>query len=142
MQRRLGLALFVCVALAAGAFTMNPDDQTRAPRKPLFEFVRDRKRVFTDGKQTVEILDIGPSPHAEEMLVAYLPNEKLVFQGDLVNLPLSGKYLNSTVNDTTLHFFNAVTRLGLQVNRVAAVHGPSTTWDDLREAVEKKRARR
>jgi hypothetical protein len=39
-------------------------------------------------------------------------------------------------------FFDAVSRLNLDVKRVAAVHGPSTTWDDLREAVEKKRARR
>ncbi|HVF68021.1 MAG TPA: MBL fold metallo-hydrolase [Pyrinomonadaceae bacterium] len=128
--------------MAAGSFTLNPDDQTRAPRPPQFEFVRDRRRVFTDGKQTVEVIDIGPSPHAEEMLVVYLPKEKLVFQGDLVNLPFSGKYLNSTVNDTTLHFFDAVSRLKLDVKRVAAVHGPSTTWDDLREAVEKKRAGR
>ncbi len=128
--------------MAASTFTLTPDDQTRAPRKPLFEFVRDRKRVFTDGKQTVEIIDIGPSPHAEEMLVAYLPKEKLVFQGDLVNLPNSGRYLPSTVNDTTLHFFDWVTKTKLDVTRVAAVHGPTTTWDDLRAAVEKKRAGR
>jgi glyoxylase-like metal-dependent hydrolase (beta-lactamase superfamily II) len=128
--------------MAASTFTLNPDDQTRAPRKPLFEFVRDKKRVFTDGKQTLEIIDIGPSPHAEEMLVAYLPKEKLIFQGDLVNLPASGKYLPSTVNDTTLHFFDWVTKTGLDVSRIAAVHGPSTTLEDLRAAVEKKRAGR
>lgn len=128
--------------MAASSFTLNPDDQTRAPRKPVFNFVTDKRLTLTDGKQTVEVIDIGPSPHAEEMLVVYLPKEKLVFQGDLVNLPLSGKYLNSTVNDTTLHFFDAVSRLNLDVKRVAAVHGPSTTWDDLREAVEKKRSGR
>jgi glyoxylase-like metal-dependent hydrolase (beta-lactamase superfamily II) len=128
--------------MAASNFTMNPDDQTRSPRKPLFEFVRDRKRVFTDGKQTLEIIDIGPGPHAEEMLVAFLPKEKLIFQGDLVNLPNSGKYMPSTVNDTTLHFFDWVTKSGLDVQRIAAVHGPSTTLDDLRAAVEKKRAGR
>jgi glyoxylase-like metal-dependent hydrolase (beta-lactamase superfamily II) len=128
--------------MAASTFTMLADDQTRAPRKPVFEFVRDHKRVFTDGRQTVEVIDIGPSPHAEEMLVAYLPKEKLIFQGDLVNLPFGGKYMPTTVNDTTLHFFDAVNKLGLQVERVAAVHGPSTTWDALREAVEKKRAGR
>lgn len=128
--------------MAAGSFTLNPDDQTRAPRKPVFNFVTDRRLTLTDGKQTVEVIDIGPSPHAEEMLVVYLPKEKLVFQGDLVNLPLSGKYLPSTVNDTTLHFYDWVTKSGLDVQRIAAVHGPSTTLADLREAVEKKRARR
>ncbi len=128
--------------MAASNFTLFPDDQTRAPRQPLFEFVSGGKRTFTDGKQTLEIIDIGPSPHAAEMLVAYLPKEKLVFQGDLVNLPLSGKYMPTTVNDTTLHFFDWVTKSGLEVQRIAAVHGPATTLEDLRAAVEKKRAGR
>ena len=128
--------------MAASTFALFPDDQTRAPRKPLFEFVRGGRRVFTDGKQTLEVIDIGPSPHAREMLVAYLPKEKLVFQGDLVNLPNSGKFMPSTVNDTTLHFFDWLTKSGLDVQRVAAVHGPSTTLEDLRAAVEKKRAGR
>jgi glyoxylase-like metal-dependent hydrolase (beta-lactamase superfamily II) len=129
--------------MASATFTLNPDDQTRAPRKPSFNFVPGGKRLtLTDGRQTVEVIDIGPSPHAEEMLVVYLPKEKLVFQGDLVNLPASGKYLPSTVNDTTLHFFDWLTKSGLEVKRIAAVHGPSTTLEDLREAVEKKRAGR
>ncbi|MDT5269501.1 MAG: hypothetical protein QOH49_1687 [Acidobacteriota bacterium] len=128
--------------MAASNFTLSPDDQTRAPHKPLFEFVTGGKRVFTDGKQTLEVIDIGPSPHAAEMLVAYLPKEKLVFQGDLVNLPFSGKYMPTTVNDTTLHFFDWITKSGLDIQRIAAVHGPSTTLDDLRAAVEKKRAGR
>ena len=128
--------------MAASTFTLAPDDQTRAPRRPLFEFVTGGRRVFTEGAQTLELIDIGPSPHAREMLVAYLPKEKLIFQGDLVNLPASGRYLPSTVNETTVHFFDWVTRMGLDVKRVAAVHGPSTAWDDLREAVEKRRAGR
>jgi glyoxylase-like metal-dependent hydrolase (beta-lactamase superfamily II) len=128
--------------MASSTFTLNPDDQTRAPRKPLFEFVTGGKRVFTDGRQTLEVIDIGPGPHAEEMLVAYLPKEKLIFQGDLVNLPNSGKYLPSTVNETTLHFFDWLAKSGLEVTRVASVHGPSTTLEDLRAAVEKKRAGR
>ncbi len=128
--------------MASSTFTMNPDDQTRAPRPVRFEFVTGGKRVFTDGRQTLEIIDIGPGPHAAEMLVAYLPKEKLIFQGDLVNLPNSGKYLASTVNETTLHFFDWLTKQGLDVQRIAAVHGPSTTLEDLRAAVEKKRAGR
>jgi glyoxylase-like metal-dependent hydrolase (beta-lactamase superfamily II) len=128
--------------MAASNFQMFPDDQTRTPRKPLFEFVRGGKRVFTDGKQTLEVIDIGPGPHAAEMLVAYLPKEKIIFQGDLVNLPNSGKYMPTTVNDTTLHFFDWLTKSGLDIQRIAAVHGPSTTPEDLRAAVEKKRGGR
>ena len=127
--------------MAAGTFTINRDDQTKNKKKPVFEFVRDQRRVFSDGKQTVEIIDIGPSPHAREMLVVYLPKEKLVFQGDLVNLPNNGKYLPTTVNESTIHFFDSIKRLGLNVERIAAVHGPSTTLDDLRKAIEKSRSR-
>ena len=127
--------------MAAGQFTINRDDQTKNMKKPVFEFVRDKKRVFNDGKQTVEIIDIGPSPHAREMLIVYLPKEKLVFQGDLVNLPNTGKYMPTTVNESTLHFFDSIKRLGLNVERIAAVHGPTTTLDDLRKAVDKSRAK-
>lgn len=125
--------------MAAATFTVNLDDQTKLRKKPMFAFLQNQKRVFMDGKQRVEIIDIGPGPHANEMLVAYLPEEKLVFQGDLVNLPASGKYLPTTVNDTTLHFFDWVKRQNLNVDRIAAVHGPTTTLNDLRKAVEKKR---
>jgi glyoxylase-like metal-dependent hydrolase (beta-lactamase superfamily II) len=128
--------------MAASTFTVAPDDQSKANKKPVFEFVRDGKRVFTDGKQTVEVIDLGANPHARGMLVAYVPQEKLVFQGDLVNLPQNGRYLPSTINDTSLQFYDAISRLGLQVERIAAVHGPSTTLAELREAVERKRAAR
>lgn len=128
--------------MAASTFTVAPDDQTRAKRKPVFEFVSGGKRVFTDGKQTVEVIDIGPGPHAREMLVVYLPKEKLVFQGDLVNLPNSGRWMPSTVNDSTVHFLDTLGRLNLDVKRVAAVHGPATSIEDLRDAVNRKRASR
>src|SRR5689334_17678772 len=29
--------------MASSSFTLNPDDQTRAPHKPRFEFVRDKR---------------------------------------------------------------------------------------------------
>ncbi|HEV2863265.1 MAG TPA: MBL fold metallo-hydrolase [Pyrinomonadaceae bacterium] len=125
--------------MASGHFTVAFDDQMTAKKKATFEFVRDGKRVFTDGKQTVEIYDIGPSPHAREMLIAYLPKEKLVFQGDLVNLPNSGRWMPTSVIDATVHFYDSLGRLKLDVERIASVHGPATTLADLRAAVEKKR---
>jgi glyoxylase-like metal-dependent hydrolase (beta-lactamase superfamily II) len=122
--------------MAASTFTISRDDQTNAKRKPVFDFVRNKKRTFTDGNQIVEIIDIGPNPHAQEMLIAYLPKAKLVFQGDLVNLPANGKYRPTTVNESTVHFFQAIKKLGLNVERIAAVHGPSTSLDDLRKAID------
>ncbi|HEY5885688.1 MAG TPA: MBL fold metallo-hydrolase [Pyrinomonadaceae bacterium] len=128
--------------MAASEFTINRDDQTLNKRKPVFNFVRNNKSLFDDGQQVVEIIDIGPSPHAKEMLIAYLPKAKLVFQGDLVNVPNIGRYLPTTVNASTIHFFEKIKQLGLDVDKVAGVHGPTTSWDDLRKAIERSKSGR
>lgn len=47
-----------------------------------------------------------------------------------------------TINETTIRFFDKIARLGLDVDRIAAVHGPTATLDDLRKAIEKSRSRR
>jgi hypothetical protein len=59
------------------------DRLAKNPRKPEFLFVESGKRVVTDGTQTVELIDVGPNPHAREMVIAYLPKQRVVFQGDL-----------------------------------------------------------
>lgn len=125
--------------IAASNFTIMPDAQTTARRTPAFTLVEGGKRVFSDSKQRVEVIDIGPGPHSQEMLIVYLPKEKLVFQGDLLRLNDDGKYETDTVDDIALNFYDAMIRLGLKVERVAAVHGPTTTMDDFRKEVEKKR---
>jgi hypothetical protein len=39
------------------------------------ETITDRRRVFTGGARTVEVHDVGPGPHPDEMPVAWLPAE-------------------------------------------------------------------
>lgn len=43
----------------------------------------DRKRTITDGEMSLELINVGRNPHTEENIVAYLPKEKFLFQGDL-----------------------------------------------------------
>jgi glyoxylase-like metal-dependent hydrolase (beta-lactamase superfamily II) len=68
--------------LAAAKYTVVPDRFSRQPRPVVIETF-DRKRVITDGERTVELLSTGASPHAAENVVVYLPQEKILFQGDL-----------------------------------------------------------
>jgi hypothetical protein len=70
------------------------DRLARNPRKPEFVFVDGGQRTFTDGDRVVEMIDIGPSPHAREMLSAYLPKQRIVFQGDLFFLPYNDAQLD------------------------------------------------
>ena len=68
--------------LAAAKYSVILDRFSRQPRPPVIETF-DRKRVITDGQRTVELISIGESPHATENVVVYLPQEKILFQGDL-----------------------------------------------------------
>lgn len=117
-------------------FTIDPDSLTQNPQPLKWETVENGKRVLTDGTTTVELHDIGSGPHAEQMLVAYLPNERLVFQGDLLNRPNNGD--QAMANETTVHFSNWLDKSGLAVERVIGVHGPPSTRDELRQAVAEK----
>ena len=107
-------------------------DGTDRPAEPRFEVVRGR-RTFGSGPAAVEVVDIGPNPHTEEMLVAYVPAARLLFQGDLLNADWSGKA--RPANATTKAFAEWMRRQRLVVDRVAGVHGPVRTLAQLEEAV-------
>ena len=120
-------------AMSRGVYTIAPDALARNPQPLTLEMVTGKKRVFSDGIHEVQVLDIGPSPHANEMLVIYLPKEKIMVQGDLLNLPI-GRIRAG--NLTTAHFARWLEQSGLQVDTFVPVHGPTHTMADLRRAVE------
>ena len=119
--------------VSAYRFNAEPDTLTRSPREPMFEPLKGGKRVLTDGTTTVEIYDIGAGPHTEQMLVAYFPAHKLIYQGDLLNRPATGD--DAIANDTSVHFLNWIDSKKLAVDATIPVHGPVTTIADFRKAV-------
>jgi glyoxylase-like metal-dependent hydrolase (beta-lactamase superfamily II) len=125
--------------VSAARFKADPDALTRNPREPVFEPLQNGKRVLTDGATTVEILDIGAGPHAQEMLVAYFPQHKLIYQGDLLNRPGNGD--PAIANDTSVHFLDWIDAKKLAVDATIPVHGPVTTIADFRKAVAEKKDR-
>ena len=119
--------------VSAVRFKADPDSLTRKPSEPKFEPVQNGKRVLTDGTTTVEIYDIGTGPHAEGMLVAYFPQHKMIYQGDLLNRPSNGDY--PIANDTSVHFLNWIDSKKLDVAVTIPVHGTPTTIEEFRKAV-------
>ena len=107
-------------------------------RAMVIETVDNRKRVFEDDKHRVELYDIGPNPHAKEILVAYLPKEKILFQADLFNPAANGSI--PIAQDVTLSFSENLQKLGLQVEKIYGVHGRPATPDEMRTSIEKRRA--
>jgi len=102
------------------------------------ETVENKKRVFQDDKHVVELYDIGPNPHANEILVVYLPKEKILFQADMLNAAANGTI--PIAQDPTISFSEKLQQLGLNVEKIYAVHGRSVTPEELRTSIEKRRA--
>lgn len=124
--------------VSAVRFKVDPDTLTRNPREPKFEPIQNGKRVLTDGATTVELYDIGAGPHTEGMLVAYFPEQKFIFQGDLLNRPPNGDY--PIANDTSAHFLNWIDSKKLAVEVTIPVHGTPTTIAEFRKAVAELKA--
>jgi glyoxylase-like metal-dependent hydrolase (beta-lactamase superfamily II) len=121
--------------MASAVDTLTPGAPAPNTNKPQFELV-EGKRVFGTGARTVEIHDIGPNPHVKHMFVVYVPSEKLVFQGDLMFKPAVGPI--PAAIDATRHFAQQLQKLGLEVERIAAVHGEVASMDDFKAALDKK----
>ena len=51
------------------------------------------KKVYSDGTRTVEIYHVSPVPHSNGLMIAYIPKEKILFQGDF-SLPAPGQPAN------------------------------------------------
>lgn len=107
-------------------------------QKLTVETIQNKKRVFQDDKHVVEIYDIGPNPHASEILVAYFPKEKILFQADLLNPAANGTI--PIAQDTTVSFGERLKELGLQVEKIYGVHGRATTPEELQTSIERRRA--
>jgi glyoxylase-like metal-dependent hydrolase (beta-lactamase superfamily II) len=80
-------------------------------------------RAFSDGDRIVEIHQIGPNPHANDMFVAWLPKEGIVFQGDLIDTRADGSIFRGANNATTQHFANWLKRKAWKVRTFAGTHG-------------------
>ena len=124
--------------VSAPASSSRSDQAPPAPFAKL-EIITGGRRVFTDGRRTVEIHDIGPSPHAQEMLIAWLPAEGILFQGDLVDTPGSGIALRGANSETTMQFADFVKRKGWNVRTLAGTHAllpsPAVLEDILKQPI-------
>jgi len=123
--------------LGAIAHPLNPDRLSREPR-PVSVETFTRKRVFTDGEHVVELYDVGPTPHVDEMVIAYFPREKLAFVSDLFLVSYSGR--NGPAEPSTVLFNDKIRELGLQVETIAGGHGRIGTMDELRQSLGERPA--
>jgi len=127
--------------LASAKFSFSPDALARNPRQPVIEILENKKRVFSDDKHRVEIYDIGAISHAKEMVIVYLPKEKILFQSDLFNpvTPSGGAPISEDDpyhgidTEDTVSLMKSIRRLGLEVEKIVGSHGRIGTAKELIE---------
>ena len=122
--------------MAAAPFTLKPDALARAPRPPKVEIIANKKHVIRDAHHVVELYDIGPYWHANEEVMVYLPQEKLLFEGDLFTSG-SGEDV-APAYDHPIFLAERIKELGLDVQHIAGVHGRLRPIADLHKAIEKR----
>jgi glyoxylase-like metal-dependent hydrolase (beta-lactamase superfamily II) len=99
--------------------TLLNDTLAKSPRKARIETVADRK-VYSDGTRTVEIHHAFPVPHSNGLLIAYIPREKILFQGDF-SLPAAGQPANGHIRALA----PVLKKLNLDFERYINVHAPA-----------------
>jgi glyoxylase-like metal-dependent hydrolase (beta-lactamase superfamily II) len=119
--------------------TVMPDMVSRWPPTELTEgYVLETVRenyVITDGRRTMRLYYVQPLQHAEGMLMAYLPNERLLVEADLFDTH-AGRSAGPSA--ATRSLVNQVRALRLDVARVAPIHGRPAPWSDVLAAAGRR----
>ena len=115
---------------------MRPDARALSPRAPVIETMKG-KRVFDEGAHRVELYRFS-NPHCAEMIIDWLPKEKILFEADMLDITYPD-HIARGGEDTAAPLEN-IQELGLAVERIVPVHGRLGTIDDLRRAVLKDEA--
>jgi glyoxylase-like metal-dependent hydrolase (beta-lactamase superfamily II) len=95
--------------------TLLDDSLAKNPKKAKFETVAEKK-VYSDGTRTVEMYHIPPAPHSNGLIIAYIPKEKVLFQGDFSVNP------GEPANDHVKALFPVLEKLNLDYDRYINVH--------------------
>jgi glyoxylase-like metal-dependent hydrolase (beta-lactamase superfamily II) len=112
--------------------TLLNDTLAKNPKKAKIEAVSEKK-VYSDGTRTVEMYHVSPVPHSNGLMIAYIPKEKVLFQGDFTVTP------GQPANDHVKALAPILEKLKLDFDRYIPVHAAAAaqTKADFWKAVGK-----
>jgi glyoxylase-like metal-dependent hydrolase (beta-lactamase superfamily II) len=112
--------------------TLLNDTLAKNPKKAKIEAVLEKK-VYSDGTRTVEMYHVAPVPHSNGLMIAFIPKEKVLFQGDFSVNP------GEPANDHVKALVPILEKLNLDFVRYINVHASAApqTKADVWKAVGK-----
>lgn len=105
--------------------TLLTDVLAKNPKKAKVETVLEKK-VYSDGTRIVEMYHVPGAPHSNGLLIAFIPKEKVLFQGDFSVTP------GQPANDHVKALVPVLEKLNLDFDRYINVHAsaaPQTKAD-------------
>jgi glyoxylase-like metal-dependent hydrolase (beta-lactamase superfamily II) len=118
--------------VARAPHTRNPDSLERNKRPVVIESFAGGHRILSDGARQVEVHPL-PTSHAEDLVVVYLPKEKLLIEADHIS-PRNGQVRPSPrVNE----FVQEFGKLSLDVATIVGIHGDQASLEATRAAAKK-----
>ncbi|MEA3025869.1 MAG: hypothetical protein QOF91_1154, partial [Alphaproteobacteria bacterium] len=115
------------VVLAPQPRTLIPDRLSQRPSAPtgpgqlMLQTFTDQYTI-SDGNQIIELYHVDGLNHSDNMLIAYLPKDKIVINADLYGPPPAGGNI-ANVSANAVVLYRNVKRLKLDVAQHVPIHG-------------------
>jgi len=127
--------------LSHDVWTLDPDRLSLYPPTEFdegyqFENV-DSRYTLSDGTRNLDIYYVQGSPHAEGMVMAYLPKEKILIEADVYTPPAPGAAMPTTPPAAAVNLYDNVKGYKLDVATIAGLHGRAVPWSDFLRFVNK-----
>lgn len=127
--------------LSYAPWTLQPDRLSLYPPTEFAEGYQletvDTRNTISDGTRNLDIYYIQGSPHAEGMLMAYLPREKILIEADVYTPPAADAQLPAMPPAAAVNLYNNIKAYKLDVTTFAPLHGRVVPWGDFLKFVQK-----
>ena len=117
--------------VAKSSHSRKPDSLEKNQAGAVIESFGGGPRILTDGTRRVEIYPL-PTSHAEDLVVIYLPADKILIEADHIS-PRNGQVRGAPL---VKEFLSALDKLNLDVSTIVGIHGDSATLQAARTAAQ------
>jgi glyoxylase-like metal-dependent hydrolase (beta-lactamase superfamily II) len=114
--------------------TINPDKLAQSGKKAVIETLDD-KLVLRDETRTLELHHIKDNAHDDGLIMAYLPQEKLLIEADAYTPPAPNTPYPAQANPFSVNLAGNIERLQLQVEQILPLHGRIVPLAELMKAI-------
>lgn len=117
--------------VARASHSRKPDSLEQSKAGAVIEAFGGGPRILTDGSRRVEVHPM-PTSHAEDLVVIYLPAEKILIEADHIS-PRGGQVRAAPL---VKEFVAALDKLNLDVSTIVGIHGDSAPMQAVRAAAK------